>query len=70
VAIPASAFAVAAASGAEKGRATTTALAIRGPSSSPECGGWQFWADADLLDTDKDAVTDVSQRVRVRTTDV
>jgi hypothetical protein len=46
----------------------TTALAIRGPSSSPGCRGWQFWANAELLDTNKHAVTDISQRVRVRTT--
>ena len=47
---------------------TTTALAIRGPSSSSECGAWQFWANADLLDTDKDAVIAVSRRVRTNGT--
>jgi hypothetical protein len=48
---------------------TTTALAIREPSPSSECRRWQFWASADLIDRDKDAVTDISRRVRVRTTD-
>jgi hypothetical protein len=47
---------------------TTAALAIRDPGVQSECRGWQFWANADLLNTDKDAVTDISRRVRVPTT--
>jgi hypothetical protein len=47
----------------------TSALAIRERQEDQEgCRGWQFWADADLLDTNKDAVNDILLHVRVEST--
>jgi hypothetical protein len=47
----------------------TSALAIRERQKNQEgCRGWQFWADADLLDTNKDAVNDILLHVRVEST--
>ena len=44
----------------------TSALAIRGRPNNAGCRGWQFWANVELLDTDKDTVTDISRRVTVQ----
>jgi hypothetical protein len=47
----------------------TSALAIREPQKKQEdCRGWQFWANADLLDTNKGAVNDILLHVRVEST--
>jgi len=44
----------------------TSALAIREPQRSRRTVvGWQFWANADLLDTNKGAMNDIVLHVRV-----